>query len=152
MSSIQRMPTATPTSASQIPFNDPVNGRDSKASLADFAAVLQELLAPPGPLITQYAAPNANAFAVTIQPPTHGTSMYLLLTPTAGFASGSITLPPVDTCIDGQEVLVSCTQTLGALSVFGGGAAVNGAPASLTANSFFRMRFDAVFKAWYRVG
>ena len=30
--------------------------------------------------------------------------------------------------------------------------AVNGAPGNLAANGFFRLRFDGVFKAWYRVG
>ena len=37
-------------------------------------------------------------------------------------------------------------------TVAGNGSTVNGAPTTLAANSFFRLRFDGVFKAWYRVG
>jgi hypothetical protein len=29
---------------------------------------------------------------------------------------------------------------------------VNGAPTTLAANAFFRLRFDGVFNAWYRIG
>lgn len=152
MSSIQRLPTSTPTSAAQIPFNDPGNGRDARASLADFAEALQALLSPPAGFITQYAAPNTTGFNVAIAPPTDGASVYLLLTPAAAYAAGTITLPAQALCIDGQELLVSCTQAVTTLTVAGGGSTVNGAPTTLAANGFFRLRFDGVFKAWYRVG
>lgn len=152
MSSIQRLATATPTSASQIPFNDPQNGRDSKASLADMAGVLQELLTPSGGLITQYSQPNATGWSVQVAPPTDGASMYLLITPLAGYAAGTITLPAQASCVDGQELLVSCTQLVTALTVAGNGSTVNGAPTTLAANGFFRLRFDGTFKAWFRAG
>jgi hypothetical protein len=54
--------------------------------------------------------------------------------------------------VDGQQLLVSCTQAVTTLTVAGNGSTVNGAPATLAANAFFRLRFDGVFKAWYRVG
>jgi hypothetical protein len=79
--------------------------------------------------------------------------MFLLLTPTGGFAAGTITLPAQATCVDGQEVLVTTTQLVTALTVGGNGAtAVNGAPTTLAANAFFRMRYDGPAKSWYRVG
>lgn len=142
----------TPTSASQIPFYDVPNGQDRRASVAQFAIVLQPLLSPAGGLITQYAAPNASGFSVTVSPPTDGASMFLLLTPAAGYAAGTIVLPAQSTCIDGQELLVSCTQAVTTLTVSGNGSTVNGAPTTLAANGFFRLRFDGVFKAWYRAG
>lgn len=152
MSSINRLGNGTPASDSQIPFLDTPNGRDAKASLADIAAVLQELLTPMGTLITQYAAPNATGFNVQIAPPVDGAGMFLLLTPLAGYAAGTITLPAKALCVDGQELLVSCTQSVAALTVAGNGATVNGAPAALTANGFFRLRYDGVNGSWYRVG
>jgi hypothetical protein len=149
---IERFNEGTPTSASQIPFNDPPNGVDRRASLAAFAEVLQPLLSSSSGFITQYAAPNATGFNVLIAPPTNGASVYLLLTPAAGYAAGTITLPLQASCVDGQEVLVSCTQAVTTLTVAGNGSTVNGAPATLAANAFFRLRFDGVFDAWYRIG
>jgi hypothetical protein len=47
---------------------------------------------------------------------------------------------------------VNTTQAVTALTVAGNGATVNGAPTTLAANGFFRIRFDAVLDVWYRVG
>lgn len=149
---IERLNQGTPTTASQIPFYDPSNGQDRRASVAALAEVIQETLTAPGAFVTQYAAPNATGFGVSAAPPTDGASVYLLLTPLAAYAAGTITLPARATCISGQELLVSCTQTVTALTVAGNGATVNGAPTTLAANGFFRLRFNEIFGAWYRVG
>lgn len=150
---IQQLSTGTPTVASSVPFYDPNNGVDRRASLTAIAAVLQESLTPPSGPITQYAAPNASGFSVLIAPPTDGASVFLLLTPAAGYAAGTITLPALAACQDGQEVLVTCTQIVTALTVAGNGSTVNGAPTTLAAaNAFFRLRFDSTLSSWYRVG
>ncbi len=149
---IDRLNQGTPTTASQIPFGDPTNGQDRRASLSAITEAIQATLSPLGGFITQYAAPNASGFNVAIAPPTNGASMWLVLTPTAGFAAGTITLPLQSLCTDGQEVLVSCTQVVTALTVAGNGATVNGAPTTLAANAFFRLRFEGVAQAWYRTG
>jgi hypothetical protein len=105
--------------------------------------------------VTQYASPNASGYVVTVSPPTAGTPVWLLLTPLAGYANLTINLPAG---VDGQEVLVSSTQAVtGALTVTGatvgaGAQPVNGAPATLAANGFFRLKFNAVQGSWYRVG
>ncbi len=117
------------------------------------ATFIQAQVSPSGSFITQYFAPAASGWGVTITPVTAGNNVFLLLTPTAGFASGTILLPAVSSCIDGQEVLVSCTQVVTALTVSGNGAvAVNGAPTTLAANAFFRLRFDKILSSWYRIG
>lgn len=150
--SIERLNQGTPTPASQIPFHDPANGADRRASLDEVAEVLQSELAGSGGLITQYAAPNASGFTVIIAPPTDGVSVFLLLTPLAAYAAGAITLPAQATCVDGQEVLVHTTQAVTALTVNANGAtAVNGAPTTLAQFAFFRLRYDGVSKSWYRV-
>ena len=129
------------------------NSDTRKASLSTLLTFLQANLTAPGDDTTQYAAPNATGFSVTIAPPVAGQNMYLLLTPTAGFAAGTIVLPAVASCVDGQTVLVSITQAITTLTTNGNGAtAVNGAPTTLAANAFFKLRFDGVFKSWYRVG
>ena len=103
---------------------------------------------------TQYSAPSATGFNVTI---TDGvddnTNVHLILTPTAGYATGTITLPPVAVLSDKQEILVNCTQQVTALTVNGNGAtAVTGEPTSLAADDFFRLKYDLATQTWYRVG
>ncbi len=128
-------------------------GNDAAATLGNLLTWLQSQLTSSGNYVTQYAAPNATGFSVLIAPFTTGGNTYLILTPVAGYAAGTITLPAVATCTDGQEVLISCTQAVTTLTVSGNGAvAVNGAPTTLAANAFFKLRFDGVAKAWYRVG
>jgi len=104
--------------------------------------------------VTQYAAPSATGFNVTI---TDGaddnTNVHLILTPVAGYAAGTITLPPVAGVVDKQEVLVNCTQAVTTLTIDGNGAtAVTGEPSTLAADDFFRLKYDAATSTWYRVG
>lgn len=97
---------------------------------------------------TQYAAPSSTAFDIAISP-ADGSNVHLILTPTAGFAAGSVTLPPVANCVDKQEILVNCTQQVTAFTVVG---PVTGAPSSIGADDFFRLKFDGLTNTWYRVG
>lgn len=127
------------------------NGDARSISASNVAKYMQTKLSATGGFMTQYSAPSATAFSVQVSPITNGGSVFLLLTPTGTFATGTISLPALAQSIDGQEVLVCCTQIVTALTVSGNGATVNGAPTTLAANGFFRMRFDGVFKAWYRV-
>ena len=138
--------------ADSIPFASAANGADRRTSVTQLIALIQAALTDNGGPVTQYAAPAATGFTVTIAPPVGGASVYLLLTPVAGYAAGTITLPAQAACIDGQELLCSSTQAVTTLTVAGNGSTVNGAPSALTANAFFRLRFDGVFKAWYRIG
>jgi hypothetical protein len=152
MSAIDKLNQGTPSAASLIPFYDSANGRDASCSVTALAALILSGLSSVG-FATQYASPNATGFAITVQPPIAGAPMWLLITPTAGFAAQTINLP---IGVDGQEVLVNCTQSVTTLTVAGAlvGAAnqpVNGAPTTLAANGFFRMKFSGVSGSWYRV-
>jgi hypothetical protein len=153
MSTINQLTAVNAVVASDlVPIYSSANGDARKASMSVIAAYIQTLLTAAGLFMTQYAAPAATAFNTLITPATDGESVYLLLTPTGTFATGTITLPAKALCQDGQELLVSCTQIVTALTVAGNGATVNGAPTSLAANGFFNLRYDGVFGAWYRVG
>ena len=120
-------------------------GDTRKASLTTLVAYLQSALSLPGAISTQYAAPSANGFTVTVA----DGNTWLLLTPTGTFAAGAIVLPSGAT--DKSEVSVNCTQIVTSLTVSAGGTTVTGAPTTLAANGFFTMRFDAATAAWYRV-
>jgi hypothetical protein len=129
------------------------NNGDARAAAASvLLAFIQENLTASGPLMTQYASPNASGFSVTVSPVVNGQGVYLLLTPLGAYAAGTIVLPAQATVVDGQEVLVTCTQAVTTLTVNGNGATVNGAPTSLTANAFFRLRYDGINQSWYRIG
>src|SRR5262249_14197408 len=80
-----------------------------------------------GAYASQYAAPSATGFSVTI---TDGSAdgvtsdnVHLILTPLAGYAAGTIVLPAKAGLVDKQEVLVNCTQAVTALTVSLNGAA-----------------------------
>jgi hypothetical protein len=150
MSALQRLPTGTPASDSQVPFLDTPNGRDSKASLADFAEVLQGLLTPYGAPVTQYANPGASGFSITVAPPTSGASVFLLVSAGGAYAAGTIVLP--QGAADGQEVLVHMRQAVTTLTITPQGDTMSGAPTTIGAAGFFRMRYDLVGKLWCRVG
>lgn len=134
----------------QVPIYSSNNGDARKASMSVLAAFLQTLITATDDKVTQYAAPSATGFSVQINDDSD--SVWLVLTPVAGYAAGTIVLPAVANCADKQEVLVNCTQAVTTLTVSGNGATVTGAPATLAANGFFRLRFDAVTDTWYRVG
>lgn len=137
-------------SGDQVPIYSGANGDARKASLSLLKTFFQEGITAADDKITQYAAPNATGFSVQIN--NDAGSVWLVLTPTAGFAAGALVLPAVANCVDRQEILVNCTQVVTTLTVSGNGSTVAGAPTTLAANGFFRLRFDAVLKTWYRVG
>lgn len=127
------------------------NGGNSALSLTLFADWLSDNITVEGDAkVTQYAAPSATGFTVTITD--DSASVWLILTPVAGYATGTILLPALANCEDKQEILVNCTQAVTTLTVSGNGSTVTGAPTTLAANAFFRLRFDAVLTSWFRVG
>ena len=126
------------------------NGGDSAVSLSLFAAWLAANSTVTGDgKVTQYSAPSATGFTVTITD--SSASAWLILTPVAGYAAGTIVLPALANATNQQEVLVNCTQAVTTLTINANGATVTGGPTTLAANAFFTLRFDAVLKTWYRV-
>lgn len=139
-----------PSGSDLLPVFSQSNGDARQLSLTNFANWLQDQLTTGDGKVTQYAAPSASSFTVTINDSSN--SVWLILTPTGSFAAGAIKMPSKAASIDKQELLVNCTQAVAALSFDGNGSTVTGAPTSLAANGFFRLRFDAVTSTWYRVG
>lgn len=154
MPTINQLSTASTLAlADLIAIYSSSNGDARKTSFSTILAFIQANLTFPtsGVFTTQYAAPSATLFSVSI---TDGSDdIHLVLTPTAGFADGTIVLPAVANVVDKQEILVNCTQVVTALVINGNGAtAVTGAPTGLAANDFFRLKYDAPTSTWYRVG
>ena len=137
----------TVTASDLIPIWSSTDGDARKASANTLKTYLTGGVSVNDGLITQTASPAATGFNVSV--PTAGT--WLILTPVAAYAAGTITLPFFDDVQGGQIVMVNCSQAVTALTVNGNGATVIGAPTTLTANSFFTMRYRADTTAWYRV-
>jgi hypothetical protein len=125
------------------------NGDTRKAAAFLFIDYLQGKVTATDDKITQYAAPSATGFTVQIQD--SNASVWLILTPLAVYASGTIKLPLVQNCKDKQEILINTTQALTLLTVDGNGSTTVGIPTTLTANQSFKLRFDAVMKTWYNI-
>lgn len=154
MSAIDKLSSVSSlTAADYLALFSSSVGSDAKATLSTLLTWLQSSLTSAGALTTQYYSPNASGFAVAMAPPVAGGSVFLLLTPLAAYAAGTVVLPAPSSCADGQELLVHTTQAVTALTVNGNGAtAVNGAPTTLAQFAFFRLRFDKPNQSWYRVG
>ena len=133
------------SSADQFPIASGSDRDTRKASLDLLRAWLDDNLTFPAQLVTQYAAPSATGFSVTVA----AADTWLVLTPVAGYAAGTIVLPSVRA--DRQRVQVNCTQSVGTLTVSGAGTTVTGAPTALSANGFFTLQYDATLNAWYRI-
>lgn len=98
--------------------------------------------------VSQYSAPATGA---TVSITDADDDTHLILTPSGALTTLTIELPA--TVRDKKTVLVNCAQIVNTLTVDSNGAAsVNGAPTSLTANGYFKMKYDIVVDAWYRVG
>jgi len=134
----------------QLPVWDTSNGDTRRASLTTLTEYIQANITAVDSFITQYSAPSATGFSVQVND--DNDSVWLVLTPVAGYAAGTLVLPAVAKCVLGQEVLVNCTQAVTTLTIDGNGATVTGEPSALSANDFFRLRFDDVTDTWYRVG
>ena len=140
----------TLTAGDLFPVYSSTNGDARKSAASVLLAYIQDNLTFPNVLITQYSAPAATGFSVQITD--SSVSTHLILTPAAGYAAGTLVLPALANCIDTQEVLVNTTQAVTTLTINGNGSTVTGAPSTLAANAYFRLKFDEVMSTWYRIG
>ena len=149
---INQLTRVTPSAGQTVPVYDPNLGDARAWSVDELKDWLQANLDFSFNIpVTQYAAPSASPFSVSITDDDN--DVHLILTPTAGFAAGTIVLPAVANLRDKQLVIVNCTQAVTALTIDGNGAtAVTGEPSALLANGFFTMKYDGLTRTWYRVG
>lgn len=126
------------------------NGDARKISLNNFLNWLEtQQITTQDNKVTQYVAPLT---ASTVLLRDDQNSIWLILTPAGTIAACTLKLPLVANAVDRQEILVNSTQIVTALTIDANGGSVIGAPTTLAANAFFRLRFDAVLKTWYCVG
>ena len=127
-----------------------VNGQDYRVLSGTVSDFVKTAVSAGDGKVIQYAAPASTGFTVPITD--SSASVWLVLTPSGTLAAGTITLPAVANCVESQEVLVSSSQIVTALTINTNGANIVGAPTTIVVGGFFRLRFEPVLKTWYRVG
>jgi hypothetical protein len=141
--------TRTDTCDASTLFAVSQNGQDYSMLPAPFAAYLDSLATTETTLI-QYSAPSATGFSTTA--PTTTGNVWLVLTPAANYAAGTINLPSSAYATENQEIIVNCTRSVTTLDVLSTGCSVVGHPTTLAVNGYFKMKYEPVLKTWYRVG
>lgn len=131
----------------EVAIYSPPNSATRKATLDQVAVCVRDLINGE-PDDTIY---SVSTDAIVVQVATPGGSVWVLLTLTATAASGTIILPTADARAHGQEVLVTCTQTITTLAFNGSGAALIGAPTTVGPTAPFRLKFDLISLTWYKV-
>ena len=147
MPTINQLPSASTLSSSdQLPVYSSSNGDARKASLSALLAWFRSTFASPD-FEAVLEAPTGSGFNIQLAASTE--SLWLIANPTGAFAAGTITLPPVADCFDGQEIIVTCSQAVTALTVDGNVATVLGEPSGLGTGGFFALRFRESQSTWY---
>ena len=133
----------------QIPVFTPNNGDARRLPVSQLLAFFQQSFASPT-LATNVYTPGTG-FNVAVPTPV-AAQQWMLIQPAGTLALGTITLPLNTQTPDGTEVLVTTTQQItGFTLALNGATAAYGAPTTLTAEDFFRMRFVQSTNSWYRI-
>lgn len=137
------------SSGDQIPVYSPNNGDARRLSIGALLAYFQQTFAAPT-LSTSISTPGTG-FNITVPTPV-SQQLWMLLQPAGTLADGTITLPLNTQTPDGTEVLVTSTQIVTTFTLaLNGASAANGAPTTLAANGYFRMRFVQSLNSWFRI-
>lgn len=100
--------------------------------------------------ITQYSSPSSTGFSVSINDSYQ--DVWLILQPTGTLAAGTLVLPSSANVIDNQEIIVNSTNQVTTLTISGNGSTVTGAPSTIAANGYFKLKYNSTLTTWYRVG
>lgn len=150
MPQINQLPLLSTVSAGdQIPVYSPNNGDARRLPVSGLLTYFQQTFASPTMAVNLYVP--GTGFNITVPTPV-AEQQWMLLQPAGTLASGTITLPLNTGVPDGTEVLITTTQQITAFTLGqNGAAAVYGAPGTLAAEDFFRVRFVQATNSWYRI-
>lgn len=133
----------------QIPVYTPNNGDARRLPIGALLQYFQQTFASPT-LATNVYTPGTG-FNLPVPTPV-AQQQWMLIQPAGTLATGSVTLPLNTQTPDGTEVLITTTQQItGFTLALNGATAAYGAPSTLSAEDFFRMRFVQATNSWYRI-
>ena len=150
MPTINQLPLLAQVSpGDQVPVYSPNNGDARRLPVSALLQYFQQTFASPT-LATNVYTPGTG-FNVAVPTPV-AAQQWMLIQPAGTLALGTITLPLNTQTPDGTEVLVTTTQQItGFTLALNGATAAYGAPSTLAAEDFFRMRFLQATNSWYRI-
>ena len=150
MPNINQLPLLAQVSpGDQVPVYSPNNGDARRLPVSALLQYFQQTFASPT-LATNVYTPGTG-FNVAVPTPV-AAQQWMLIQPAGTLALGTITLPLNTQTPDGTEVLVTTTQQItGFTLALNGATAAYGAPSTLAAEDFFRMRFVQATNSWYRI-
>ena len=150
MSTINQLSLLTQVSAGdQLPVYSPNTGDARRLPMSALLAYFQQQFASPTTAVNLYTP--GTGFNIAAPTPV-SEQQWILLQPAGTLATGTVTLPLNTSTPDGTEILVTTTQIITTFAVgLNGAAAANGAPTTLAANAFFRLRFYLATNSWYRI-
>jgi len=150
MPTINQLPLLAQVSpGDQVPVYSPNNGDARRLPISALLQYFQQTFASPT-LATNVYTPGTG-FNVAVPTPV-AAQQWMLIQPAGTLALGTITLPLNTQTPDGTEVLVTTTQQItGFTLALNGATAAYGAPSTLAAEDFFRMRFVQATNSWYRI-
>jgi hypothetical protein len=133
-----------------LPVYVPNNGDARKVSVSQLLQYFQTTFAAPTVATNLYTP--STGFNVTVPTPV-SEQQWMILQPAGTLATGTITLPLNTGVPNGTEVLITTTQIITTFTLaLNGATAAFGAPTTLAANAFFRVRFYQATNSWYRIG
>jgi hypothetical protein len=149
MAQINQLPLmSSVSSGEQLPVYSPNNGDARRVSIGTLLDYFEQTFASPS-LATNVYTPGTG-FNIAV--PTPVEQQWILIQPTGTLAAGTVTLPLNTTTPDGSEILVTTTQIITTFTLaLNGATAAFGAPTTLAANAFFRVRFVQSTNSWYRI-
>ncbi len=152
MTDINQLSTSdTLTAGDLLPIWRTNNSDTRKTSLTALQAFMQaNLTFTAGEFVVQYAAPVATGFTVALLANTD--NQWLILTPLAAYAAGTITFPLSSSVADNQEILIFSTQAVTTLTLSGNGATIVGAPTGISQNGALRFKYNTLASTWYVIG
>jgi hypothetical protein len=150
MPQINQLPLLAQVSpGDQVPIYSPNNGDARRLPISSLLQYFQQTFASPT-LATNVYTPGTG-FNLAVPTPV-AQQQWMLIQPAGTLATGTVTLPLNTGTPDGTEVLITTTQQITAFTLaLNGAAAAYGAPATLAAEDFFRMRFVQATNSWYRI-
>jgi hypothetical protein len=150
MPTINQLPLLSQVSAGdQLPVYSPNNGDARRLPMSALLSYFQQQFASPTMAVNLYVP--TTGFNIAAPTPV-AEQQWILLQPAGTLATGTVTLPLNTSTPDGTEILVTTTQIITTFAVgLNGATAAFGAPTTLAANAFFRLRRYAATNSWYRI-
>jgi len=153
MGTINKNTAISPVLSDLVPVWQSANSDTRRTSFNEILTLMQNNIELPGAIEmdTQYSAPSVTGFNILVNDNARDT--HLILTPSTGFANGTITLPANTSVRDKQYFVMNTTEQIATLTVdLNGAAGAHGIPSAMGPDDYMTLKYDLTMNTWYRIG